>query len=165
MNMALRESAKLPRAAGRDRGRVAGTGRAARRTGRDDHRQPAIAATMRASARSSCQWTAEQIAILKNGEAVTHELPAGPHRLRAHNTLFWKTHDVVLQPGEHARFKAANHGRAGRFRFLMVLGAAPLNLTVRAGSELTVRLVDGARGSRSRGASALRTPRAVSKLR
>jgi hypothetical protein len=33
----------------------------------------------------------ESIAVLKHGEAITHELPAGPHRIRAHNTLFWKT--------------------------------------------------------------------------
>ena len=71
----------------------------------------------------------EQIAILRNGEAVTHELPAGAHRLRAHNTLFWKTHDLVLQPGEHARFKAANRAGWAMFAFLMVLGAAPLKLT------------------------------------
>jgi hypothetical protein len=71
----------------------------------------------------------EQIAILKHGEAITHELPAGPHRLRAHNTLFWKTYDVVLQPGEHARFKAANRAGWAAFGFLMVLGAAPLKLT------------------------------------
>jgi hypothetical protein len=71
----------------------------------------------------------EQIAILKNGEAVTHDLPAGPHRLRVHNTLFWKTHELVLQPGEHARFNAANKAGWGSFGFLMVLGAAPLYLT------------------------------------
>lgn len=70
----------------------------------------------------------EEIAVLKNGQAVTHELPAGPHRLHAHNTLFWKTHDVVLQPGEHARFKAANVAGWAVFGFLMVLGAAPLKL-------------------------------------
>jgi hypothetical protein len=70
----------------------------------------------------------EEIAVLKNGQAVTHELPAGPHRLRAHNTLFWKTHDLVLQPGEHARFKAANVAGWAAFGFLMVLGAAPLKL-------------------------------------
>jgi hypothetical protein len=71
----------------------------------------------------------EQLAILKNGEVVTHDLPAGPHRLRAHNTLFWKTHEVVLQPGEHARFKAVNRAGWASFGFLMVLGAAPLYLT------------------------------------
>jgi hypothetical protein len=78
----------------------------------------------------------EQIAILKSGDAVTHELPAGPHRLRAHNTLFWKTHDVVLQPGEHARFKAVNRVGWGTFGFLMVLGASPVYLTFeRDGAE------------------------------
>ena len=70
----------------------------------------------------------EQIAILKNGEAVTHDLPAGPHRLRVHNTLFWKTQDLVLKPGEHARFRSANKAGWGSFGFLMVLGAAPLYL-------------------------------------
>lgn len=70
----------------------------------------------------------KELAILKNGEAVTHELPAGPHRIRAHNTLFWRTHDVVLQPGEHARFKAVNRAGWAVFGFLMVLGAAPLKL-------------------------------------
>ena len=70
----------------------------------------------------------EQIAILKNGEAVTHDLPAGPHRLRVHNTLFWKTQDIVLKPGEHARFRAANKAGWASFGFLMVLGAAPLYL-------------------------------------
>ena len=70
----------------------------------------------------------EQIAILKNGEAVTHDLPAGPHRIRVHNTLFWKTQDLVLKPAEHARFKAANKTGWASFGFLMVLGAAPLYL-------------------------------------
>jgi hypothetical protein len=71
----------------------------------------------------------ETVAILKNGEFVTHDLPAGPHRLRVHNTLFWKTYDLVLNPGEHARFRAANRAGWGSFGFLMVLGAAPLYLT------------------------------------
>ena len=71
----------------------------------------------------------ETIGVLKHGEAITHELPAGPHRIRAHNTLYWKTHDVVLQPGEHARFKAINRAGWAVFGFLMVLGAAPLGLT------------------------------------
>ena len=70
-----------------------------------------------------------EVAILGYGESVTHELPAGPHRLRAHNTLFWKTHDVVLKPGEHARFTAANRAGWGTFGMLMILGAAPLYLT------------------------------------
>jgi hypothetical protein len=70
-----------------------------------------------------------QVGILGPGESVTHEIPAGPHRIRAHNTLFWKTHDVVLQPAEHARFKAINRAGWGSFGLLMVLGASPLYLT------------------------------------
>jgi hypothetical protein len=70
-----------------------------------------------------------EVAILSHGESITHELPAGPHRLRAHNTLFWKTHDIVLKPGEHARFTAVNRAGWGTFGFLMILGAAPLYLT------------------------------------
>ena len=71
----------------------------------------------------------EQIALLQFGETITHELPAGPHRIRAHNTLFWKTHDVVLQPGEHARFVAINRAGFGTFGFMMFLGASPVYLT------------------------------------
>ena len=71
----------------------------------------------------------EEFAILGHGETVTKEIPAGPHRIRAHNTLFWKTHDLVLQPGEHARFTAINKAGWGSFGFLMVLGASPLYLT------------------------------------
>ena len=71
----------------------------------------------------------EQIAILQYGERITHELPAGPHRIRAHNTLFWKTHDVVLQPGEHARFIAINRAGFGTFGFMVFLGASPVYLT------------------------------------
>jgi hypothetical protein len=71
----------------------------------------------------------EQIAILSHGDVVSHDLPAGPHRVRAHNTLFWKTHDIVLRPGEHARFVAINRAGWGSFGWLMILGAAPLYLT------------------------------------
>ncbi len=71
----------------------------------------------------------EEIAILAHGEVISHEVRAGPHRLRAHNTLFWKTHDIVLQPGEHARFVAVNRAGWGSFGWLMLLGAAPLYLT------------------------------------
>jgi hypothetical protein len=71
----------------------------------------------------------DQIAILNYGESFTHELPAGPHRIRAHNTLFWKTHDIVLQPGEHARFTAINRAGFGTFGFMIFLGASPVYLT------------------------------------
>lgn len=71
-----------------------------------------------------------EIAVLRNGEAVTHEIPAGAHRLKAHNTLFWKTRDLVLSPGEHARFTTVNRTGWATFGLLIVLGAAPLYLTL-----------------------------------
>ena len=71
----------------------------------------------------------QEVAILSHGESITHELPAGPHRLRVHNTLFWKTHDLVLRPGEHAKFVAINRAGFGTFGFMTFLGASPLYLT------------------------------------
>jgi hypothetical protein len=71
----------------------------------------------------------EQIAILRPSETFTLEVTPGPHRLRAHNTLFWKTHDLVLRPGEHAKFVAINRAGFGTFGFMTFLGASPLYLT------------------------------------
>jgi hypothetical protein len=67
--------------------------------------------------------------MLRHGETLTAELPAGAHRIRAHNTLFWKTHDIVLRPGEHARFEAINRAGWGTFGMLFILGAMPVYLT------------------------------------
>lgn len=71
----------------------------------------------------------EPIGMLRQGETLTTEVPSGPHRLRAHNTLFWKTHHVVLKPGEHLRFTAINKAGWGTFGLLFVLGAMPVYLT------------------------------------
>ncbi len=71
----------------------------------------------------------EQLAILRHGDAVSTEVPSGPHRIRAHNTLFWKTHDLVLKPGEHAKFTAVNKAGWGTFGLLFILGAMPVYLT------------------------------------
>ena len=75
------------------------------------------------------------VGMLRFGDSISHELPAGPHRIRAHNTLFWKTHDIVLQPGEHARFVAINRAGWGTFGLLMFLGAAPVYLTFERAPE------------------------------
>jgi hypothetical protein len=71
----------------------------------------------------------EQIAMLQYGETYTSEVKPGPHRLRAHNTLFWKTHQIVLRPGEHAKFTAINRTGTISFGLLFMLGAFPLYLT------------------------------------
>jgi hypothetical protein len=71
----------------------------------------------------------KEAAMLRHGDSVSIELAPGPHRVRAHNTLFWKTHDIVLRPGEHARFTAINRAGFGTFGLLLMLGATPLYLT------------------------------------
>jgi len=71
----------------------------------------------------------KDLAILRHGESVTTEVAPGAHRLRAHNTLFRKTHELVLKPGEHARFIAVNRAGWGTFGMLFVLGAMPVYLT------------------------------------
>jgi hypothetical protein len=71
----------------------------------------------------------ESIATLLFGEEVTREVSAGTHRLRAHNTLFWKTLEVTVGAGEHARFRVVNRPGAGTFSLLGLLGVGPLYLT------------------------------------
>jgi hypothetical protein len=71
----------------------------------------------------------EQVTMLQFGETYTCEIKPGPHRLRAHNTMFWKTHHIVLRPGEHAKFTAINRTGTISFGLLFMLGAFPLYLT------------------------------------
>jgi hypothetical protein len=73
----------------------------------------------------------EQIAILHAGDEVSRDVKPGPHRLKAHNTLFRKTLDVTLAPGEHATFRVINKARFGTYSvFAFFLGGGPLYLTL-----------------------------------
>ncbi len=64
------------------------------------------------------------------GESFTLDVKPGSHRLRVHNTLFWKNIDFVVETGEHLEFMVINRGGAWTFGLLAWLGAAPLFLTV-----------------------------------
>jgi hypothetical protein len=77
----------------------------------------------------------EQVAMLEYGEAYTVEIKPGPHRMRAHNTLFWKTHQIALRPGEHAKFTVINRTGTISFGLLFMLGAFPLYLTFERETE------------------------------
>ena len=79
----------------------------------------------------------EPLATLLYGGEISREVPAGPHRLRAHNTLFWKTLEVSLEPGEHARFVVVNRAGTGTFSLLGLLGVGPLYLTFERAAEPT----------------------------
>jgi hypothetical protein len=71
----------------------------------------------------------EPLATLLYGQEVSREVPPGPHRLKAHNTLFWKNIHVDLNAGEHARFTVVNRAGTGTFSLLGMLGVGPLYLT------------------------------------
>ncbi|MET0555643.1 MAG: hypothetical protein ABW221_21570 [Vicinamibacteria bacterium] len=72
----------------------------------------------------------QKMATLLFGDEATRAVPPGRHRLHLHNTLFWKTLDLELKPGEHARFRVSNRAIAGITSLFGLLGAAPLSLVV-----------------------------------
>jgi len=71
----------------------------------------------------------ERWATLVFGQSATREIPPGPHRIRAHNTLVWKTRTFEAQPGEQVAFDVANRPGRGFLSAMAVLGVGPLFLT------------------------------------
>jgi len=74
---------------------------------------------------------AETRVTLLHGDAVTQEVQPGSHRLRVHNTLFWKTLTFAIEPGEHLECLVINRAAWWTYGMAGLLGAAPLFLTVR----------------------------------
>lgn len=70
------------------------------------------------------------VATLMYGDAVTTEIEPGPHKLRAHNTLVWKTRRFSLDAGAEARFTVINRPGGSTSGLLTILGARPLYLTL-----------------------------------
>ena len=57
----------------------------------------------------------EKFATLLFGDVATRKVPPGAHSLRAHNTLFWKTIHVDLQPNDDVHFIVVNRAGVGTF--------------------------------------------------
>ena len=72
----------------------------------------------------------EPLATLLFGDRVTREITPGPHRLRAHNTLVWKTVEFEAKPGEHVRFTTVNRAGLGSTALVALLGVGPLYVTL-----------------------------------
>ena len=70
------------------------------------------------------------VAELLFGDSVTIEVDPGLHRLRANNTLVWKTVHCNLKPGEHARYVVVNRPGFGTFAMLSLLGGGPIYLSL-----------------------------------
>lgn len=71
------------------------------------------------------------IGTLLWGDSITCELDPGPHRVRVHNTLVWKTIDFVLAPREQVFFEVINRSGPGTLFMTLLFGVGPLYLTVR----------------------------------
>ena len=75
----------------------------------------------------------ERIGLLTPGDSVTREMAPGRHRLRAYNTLMWKSVELDAQPGERLRYVVRNRPGFGTFLFAL-LGSGPLYVALeRAG--------------------------------
>jgi hypothetical protein len=69
-------------------------------------------------------------ATLMFGESAAREIPPGPHQLRLHNTLVWKTVEFTAAPGEAVTFDVINRAGWATWWMLSLLGAGPLYLTI-----------------------------------
>ncbi len=73
----------------------------------------------------------DRLAVLNAGQEISREIAPGPHRLRVHNTLFWKTIDFTVAVGEHASFVTINRKGFGTWSmFAYLLGTNLVYLTV-----------------------------------
>lgn len=77
----------------------------------------------------------ENVALLF-GETITLDVSPGRHKLRVHNTLFWKNLEFSIEPGERLEFLIINSARWWTAGVVGVLGSAPLFLTVK---QISVR--------------------------
>ena len=71
-----------------------------------------------------------KIATLMFGDVITRDVEPGRHRLRAHNTLMWRTIDFDVAAGATVRFTVINRPGRGTSGLLSILGARPLYLQV-----------------------------------
>ena len=76
-----------------------------------------------------------RVATLMFGQTATTEVAPGRHRLRAHNTLVWKTVDFDVKSGETARFTVVNRPGRGTSGLLSLIGARPLYVEIRREQE------------------------------
>ena len=64
------------------------------------------------------------------GDSVRIEITPGSHRLKANNTLFWKSVTFNVESGGHVEFALVNRASRIGFGALALLGVAPLLLSI-----------------------------------
>ena len=61
---------------------------------------------------------------------IEKQIAPGPHLLRIHNTLFWKTIEFDAAPGEVITYQTINYAGRGFLNLVLIIGVAPLFLAV-----------------------------------
>ena len=82
----------------------------------------------------------KQVAELLYGQTFTCEIPPGTHRLRANNTLVWKTVEFLAPAGTHVHFTCINYPPRGLIYMLAIFGVSPLFVALKPGLPQFVRL-------------------------
>ena len=72
----------------------------------------------------------EQIAYMMFGDTVTRTVAPGTHRLKANNTLVWKSLEFEAKPGEEVRFSVVNYSGKGFALMLTLFGVSLLFLKI-----------------------------------
>lgn len=71
-----------------------------------------------------------RVGTLLWGDTITCHPEPGPHTLRVHNTLVWKTVPFTLAPGEQLFFEVVNRAGRGTLLMTVLFGIGPLYVTV-----------------------------------
>jgi hypothetical protein len=71
-----------------------------------------------------------EIATLLYGQHTTREIPVGRHRLRANNTLVWKTIEFDAAPGDDLHVNIVNRAAPGMLALVALFGAGPMYVTM-----------------------------------
>lgn len=82
----------------------------------------------------------ERIGQLLYGQTLTRDIEPGTHRLRANNTLVWKTVEFLAPASAHVHFTCINYAPRGMFYMLAVFGVSPLFVALRPGLPPFVKL-------------------------
>lgn len=66
--------------------------------------------------------------VLRYGKKFERELPPGPHRIKASNTLFSATETFEAAPGETVRYRCENGLTGGGMVMVLMMGVAYLKV-------------------------------------
>jgi hypothetical protein len=72
----------------------------------------------------------EPLATLLFGQRTARDIAPGRHRLRAHNTLVWRTVEFEAAANEQVRFSTVNRAGLGSMALVALLGVGPLYVTL-----------------------------------